>query len=169
MLAPAADAQWSQTSMDEAFLLTNVCPQVGKGFSRNYWADLEAFCRGLVKHYPSVRIITGPLYLPKKEGDKWYTNYEVIGNPPNIAVPTHFYKIIIGEGKTTDGTAATSAFVMPNEAIDSVTPLVNFKMPVEEVEKASGLELFGELGAAKWREMCNEVECNIPPGKGSSQ
>jgi len=160
--APAADAKWSQASMDETFLLTNMCPQVGDGFNRDYWAHFEDFCRRLVKHYPSVRIITGPLYLPQRTPEgKWKVEYEVVGNPPNIAVPTHFYKIILGERKTGDGSVAVAAFVLPNKVISNHTPLTTFEVPVEVVERASGLEFLSKLGVAKRRKLCGEVECGI--------
>ena len=42
---PAADAKWNQSAMDETFYLTNMCPQVGEGFNRDYWAHFEDFCR----------------------------------------------------------------------------------------------------------------------------
>ena len=70
---PAADCKWSQDAMNATFALSNMCPQVGEGFNRDYWAHFEDFCRRLTTFYPSVRIVTGPLYLPKKEldGNKW--------------------------------------------------------------------------------------------------
>ncbi|KAK4981747.1 nuclease, partial [Elasticomyces elasticus] len=69
---PAADAKWSQDAMDDTFALSNMCPQVGDGFNRDYWAHFEDFCRRLTNHYPSVRVVTGPLYLPRREADgKW--------------------------------------------------------------------------------------------------
>ncbi|EDO19057.1 hypothetical protein Kpol_2000p21, partial [Vanderwaltozyma polyspora DSM 70294] len=94
---PAADAKFSQNAMNETFFLTNMSPQVGEGFNRDYWAHFEHFCRGLVGTYQSVRIVTGPLYLPKKDpvDGKFRVTYEVIGNPPSIAVPTHFFKLIV--------------------------------------------------------------------------
>ena len=64
---PAADARFSQQAMDDTFYLTNICPQVGDGFNRDYWAHFERFCRHLTDKYESVRIMTGPLYLPKRD------------------------------------------------------------------------------------------------------
>ena len=162
--APAANAKWSQPAMDETFVLTNMCPQVGNGFNRDYWAHFEDFCRRLTKNYPSVRIITGPLYLPHKTPDnKWKVEYEVIGKPPNVAVPTHFYKIILGEGKegSQRSSVALGAFILPNKEISNDTPLVEFEVPVEVVERASGLEFLGKLGVANRRRLCGEVECSI--------
>lgn len=66
---PAASAKWSQEAVDETFKMSNMCPQVGIGFNRHYWARLEAFCKNLTTRYPSVRVITGPLYLPHKGED----------------------------------------------------------------------------------------------------
>lgn len=39
--------QESQAAMDETFYLSNISPQVGSGFNRDYWARLEAFIRSL--------------------------------------------------------------------------------------------------------------------------
>ncbi|KAL8686672.1 MAG: hypothetical protein Q9224_005374, partial [Gallowayella concinna] len=135
---PAADAKWSQDALNQTFLLTNMCPQVGEGFNRDYWAHFEDFCRRLTNHYPSVRIVTGPLYLPRRdpEDGKWRVSYEVIGNPPNVAVPTHFYKVIFAEDGTTGGDVSVGAFVLPNARIDNEKPLQSFEVPIEAIERA---------------------------------
>lgn len=133
---PAADAKWSQAAMDDTFLLSNMCPQVGEGFNRDYWAHFEDFCRRLTSHYPSVRIVTGPLYLPKRgEDGKWRVSYEVIGQPPNVAVPTHFYKVIFAEDGKPGGSVSLGAFVLPNARIANDKPLTDFEVPVEAIER----------------------------------
>ncbi|GAB7348704.1 hypothetical protein MBLNU459_g7443t2 [Dothideomycetes sp. NU459] len=133
---PAADAKWSQAAMDDTFLLSNMCPQVGEGFNRDYWAHFEDFCRRLTAHYPSVRIVTGPLYLPKRgEDGKWRVSYEVIGQPPNVAVPTHFYKVIFAEDGKAGGNVSLGAFVLPNARISNDKPLTDFEVPVEAIER----------------------------------
>jgi len=133
---PAADAKWSQEAMDDTFALSNMCPQVGEGFNRDYWAHFEDFCRRLTNNYPSVRIVTGPLYLPKREPDgKWRVSYEVIGSPPNVSVPTHFYKVIYAEDGKIGGNVSLGAFVLPNAVISNDKPLTDFEVPVEAVER----------------------------------
>ena len=73
--------------------VSNVCPQVALGFNRGYWSYLERFVRGLVFKFDDVYVITGPMYLPKKEADgHFYVRYRVLGDPPNTSVPTHFFK-----------------------------------------------------------------------------
>ncbi|KAK6342609.1 nuclease [Orbilia javanica] len=164
-MAPAADAKFSQQAMDETFYLTNMCPQVGEGFNRDYWAHLEDFCRRLTTKYRSIRVITGPLYLPKLDSDgKYRVSYEVIGSPPNVAVPTHFYKIILGESGTTPNpttSVAIGAFVLPNAPIDNKTPLAEFSVPVEMIEKASGLDFLSLVPTERRRSLCREVDCSI--------
>ncbi|KAG9242465.1 hypothetical protein BJ878DRAFT_515357 [Calycina marina] len=160
---PAADAKWSQDAMNDTFFLTNMCPQVGEGFNRDYWAHFEDFCRSLTTRYPSVRIVTGPLYLPKRDATdgKWRVSYEVIGNPPNIAVPTHFYKVIFAEDGTTSGPVAVGAFVLPNAKIPNEKPLMDFEVPVEAVERASGLEFATKLPVQRRTRLCADTMCSL--------
>jgi len=148
--------------MDDTFSLSNMCPQVGDGFNRDYWAHFEDFCRRLTGRYPSVRIVTGPLYLPRKEADgKWRVSYEVIGNPPNVAVPTHFYKVIFGEDGLVGGQVALGAFVLPNAPIPNTKPLQDFEVPIEVVERASGLEFAAKLPSTRRKKLCEEVACSL--------
>ncbi|KAI9055706.1 hypothetical protein LZ554_000648 [Drepanopeziza brunnea f. sp. 'monogermtubi'] len=160
---PAADAKWSQEAMNDTFYLSNMCPQVGEGFNRDYWAHFEDFCRRLTTRYPSVRIVTGPLYLPKRDpaDGKWRVSYEVIGNPPNIAVPTHFYKVIFAEDGTTTGPVAVGAFVLPNARIPNGKPITDFEVPVEAVERASGLEFASLLPVARRKRLCADTVCAL--------
>ena len=148
--------------MNSTFALSNMCPQVGDGFNRDYWAHVEDFCRRLTSFYPSVRIVTGPLYLPKRDADgKWKVSYEVIGHPPNVAVPTHFYKVIFAEDGKTGGNVSLGAFVLPNDRIANDKPLQDFEVPIEAVERASGLEFAGLLPPARRKRLCKEVACSI--------
>ena len=163
---PAADAKWSQEAMDSTFVLSNMCPQVGEGFNRDYWAHFEEFCRDLTRHYPSVRIVTGPLYLPKRDpvDGRWRVSYEVIGSPPNVAVPTHFYKVIYGEessAQSPTAKVALAAFVLPNADIPNEKSLADFEVPVEAVERASGLTFAEKLPVERRKSLCREVRCEI--------
>lgn len=163
---PAADVKFSQEAMNSTFYLTNISPQVGEGFNRDYWAHLEYFCRCLTKKYNSVRVVTGPLYLPKWDpiDKKYKVSYEVIGNPPNVAVPTHFFKLIIAEGPKNDpknDNLAVATFVLPNEKIPNETKLLDFEVPVNALERSSGLEFLKNVPATKQKRLCEEVNCQI--------
>ena len=52
--------------------------------------------------------------------------YQVIG-PNNVAVPTHFFKIIVGEYETTRD-LELEAFVLPNEAIPDHVSIHSFQV-----------------------------------------
>lgn len=159
--APAADAKYSQTAMDETFLLTNMSPQVGEGFNRDYWAHLEDFCRRLTQNYDNVRVMTGPLYLPKECDDgKYRVTYEMVGSPPNIAVPTHFFKLVVGENISSEK-ISVAAFVLPNDVISNDTPLTTFQVPVEALERSSGMELLQKIPYFNKKDLCKEVKCEI--------
>lgn len=125
-LAAAGNHKSHQLHCEQTFYLTNMAPQVGSGFNRDKWNSLEKYVRKLTKQYANVYVCTGPLYLPKKEADgKTYVKYQVIGTNA-VAVPTHFYKVVVGE--TNDGRYELESYVLPNQKIDDETPLNVFQV-----------------------------------------
>ncbi|XP_054006449.1 endonuclease G, mitochondrial isoform X1 [Hylaeus anthracinus] len=146
-LAAAGNHKVNQSHIEQTFFLSNMAPQVGVGFNRDAWNRLEKYVRNLTKMYKDVFVCTGPLYLPKKEADgRKYVRYEVIG-ANHVAVPTHFYKIIVLE--TNDSKLEMEAFVMPNAPIADNTPLTNFQVPPESIERAAGLLFFDKISRDK--------------------
>lgn len=122
---------------------------------------MENFCRSLTKTYPDVYVFTGPLYLPHQEADgKYYVKYQVIGNPPNVAVPTHFYKVILAQK---NGYYHVGAFVLPNQVISDDVPLTNFQVPLDAVERGAGLTFFDGMGPHKGSlgDLCKDTKCQI--------
>ena len=85
----------------------------------------------------------------------------MIGNPPNVAVPSHFYKVIFAEDGRTGESVSLGAFVLPNAKIANEKPLEAFEVPVEAVERASGLEFASKLPAQRRKRLCAEVDCSI--------
>ncbi|KAN0064227.1 nuclease [Thecaphora frezii] len=188
-MVPAADAKSSQAAMNETFFLTNIAPQVGAGMNRDYWAHTEDFVRRLTARFADLYVFTIPLYLPRQSSDgKWRVTYEVIGNPPNVSVPTHFAKVILGVGAASSSDRATApdptpaaggltsklgfaahdanmlalgAFVMPNSVIPNEAPLESFAVPVETVERAAGLTLFPPAIKSAAKRLCETVKCQI--------
>lgn len=137
-LAPAADNKASAAKMAQTFLLTNICPQHPK-FNRGYWARLEKHVRDLTKAYPVVNVISGPLFLPQEveDGTRW-VRYQVIGEN-DVAVPTHFFKVLILENSI--GEPEFEGFLLPNENIPLGTPIENFKTTIKKIEQLSGFIL----------------------------
>ena len=52
-----------------------------------------------------------------------------------MAVPTHFFKVIVAEGPDTAGPVAVGAFVLPNQEINNSVALTSFLTPVEAIER----------------------------------
>lgn len=152
--------------MDQTFLLTNIAPQVGRGFNRDYWAYFETWVRSLAFTEKNVYVFTVPLYLPTQDPltKKWHVRYEVIGKAPgpNVSVPTHFSKVILTSSDhppRPTSTTAIAAFVLPNAIIPDEVPLTSFQVPIETVEHASGLSLFSPALKATARPLCQTVTC----------
>jgi len=166
-MVPAADAKISQEAMNETFLLSNIAPQVGAGFNRHYWAYTEEWCRRLTNTFQDVFVFTVPLYLPKQDPDgKYRVTYEVIGNPPNISVPTHFAKVVLASRPASAfspqlAELSVGAFVLPNAEIPDDTPFTKFIVPVEAVERAAGLSLFSEDIKKSAKHICQTAKCDV--------
>ncbi|KAI5726493.1 hypothetical protein M8J76_003639 [Diaphorina citri] len=146
-LAAAGNHKANQKHLDQTFVLSNISPQVGAGFNRDKWAELEKHSRKLLKQYPNVYVCTGPLYLPMKSPNgKKYVNYEVIGDS-NVAVPTHFFKIIVAENE--NGKLVMENYVLPNAVISDSTPLTSFMVPLDSIQRAAGFLFFEKLDKSK--------------------
>lgn len=128
-LAPSADRTYDCGVLQEVFYLSNMSPQL-HSFNSGHWEKLERYVRELTNQYDKVHVFSIPLYLPHEEGDKKYVHYQVIGKN-NVAVPTHFAKVIFAGDKT-------FAFMLPHEDIDSKVPLEDFSVTLQDIEKASG-------------------------------
>ena len=80
------------------------------------------------------------IVISRLEADgKLYVKYEVIGKN-NVSVPTHFFKVVVIENDK--GEFEMNSFVIPNQSFPENTPLKNFLVPVETIERASGFLLF---------------------------
>ena len=53
------------------------------------------------------------------------------------------------------------AFVLPNAKIANDRPLTAFEVPIEAVERASGLEFATKLPAQRRKKLCAEVNCSL--------
>jgi endonuclease G len=137
----------------------------------------------LKKENDDVFICSGGMILPKKTKDgQFVVQYKMIGTPPNVAVPTHFYKVIVvtrndgavidvdRDGRATPASdakrrVAMAAFVMPNSAIAQDAPLTAFLVEPDVVYKSIGTRLFPQLDRERHnvRHLCDVADCSLPP------
>lgn len=59
------------------------------------------------------------------------------------------------------GPVAVGAFVLPNAAIPNEKPLTDFEVPVEAVERASGLEFASKLPVQRRKRLCTDTVCAL--------
>ncbi|MBW2063347.1 MAG: DNA/RNA non-specific endonuclease [Deltaproteobacteria bacterium] len=152
-MAPAGDMKRSWRVMSESFLLSNMCPQVGRGFNRNIWKNLESAIRGWVEQRGTLTIITGPIFAI--QGNR--VSYQVVGEN-HVAVPTHFYKIIVDASNPNRPEAL--AFMLPNENL-SGRSYREFLTSIDEIEKATGLDFLSALPVAVQESLESEKASRI--------
>lgn len=142
ILSSSSHYQGQPDQVKDAFLLSNITPQ-SPHFSKVLWNSLERSIQETSLNSKDVYVVTGVLFMPSEyEDGNRYVQYRVIGDH-DVAVPTHFYKVILAESYS--GDYEMSAYIIPNDAIPSGLELAQFKTTVEEVEKHSGLIFFDQL------------------------
>ncbi|OTF78357.1 endonuclease G, mitochondrial-like protein [Euroglyphus maynei] len=138
-LAAAGNYRSNPEHIKETYILSNIAPQIGRGFNRDKWNDLEKYCRRKVRELKSgVWICTGPLYLPQKDtaSGKHFVRYEVIGHN-HVAVPTHFFKVLLYHGH--NDRWFMECFLMPNQVINEKTSIHSYRVNPEVIERAAAI------------------------------
>ena len=76
-----------------------------------------------------------------------------------MAVPTHLYKVILVEkyGKP----YGLSSFVIPNKPIGYERKLQDFKVPLLDLEKKTGVTFLPKLDRTKVQDLCKVDDCKL--------
>jgi endonuclease G len=128
-LCPAGDMEFDKSAYTDTFFTSNISPQK-HDFNSGVWNRLEQKVRYWAGKYNDIYIVTGGIL---KDSD------EKIGTE-KISVPKYFYKIILAKsGKE----HKAIAFLVPNE--DSDKSLYDFVVPIETLEKMTGIDFFPNL------------------------
>ncbi len=158
-LAPSANHTGSRLDNSATFFLSNMSPQVGRGFNQGYWRHLEASIRDLLKREEvrEVYVFTGPLFMPDtllEQGsahDSLTVTYRFIG-PNHVPVPTHYFKAVLAVCGPSRSTACDRshrlrlwAYVLPNAPIDNSTPIDDFAVTTDFLEHWAGFDLWSAL------------------------
>lgn len=129
-LYPAADAKWSQESMDDCFSLANMTPQL-HSLNNGAWKTLEEKERLWVQRDGRLVIIAGPIYSS--------TDNLRIGKT-GVRVPSGFFKVILAPDVASP---RAIAFVYPNDYAPG--NMQNYSMSVDEAEQLTGFDFFSSL------------------------
>jgi len=131
-MCPAGDNKWSYRAQEDAFLMTNICPQNGNLNQRD-WKYLEEACREWAKKYGKIYIVAGPVF---------YSNdYNMVGEN-EVAVPDAFFKVVLRVGPTSETTKAIG-FIFANEKGHHKMDF--YVRSVDEVEEITGMDFFHQL------------------------
>jgi len=127
-LCPAADRKFNKKAFDETFLTSNISPQ-RNSFNAGIWNNLEKQVRHWVKKEKELYIVTGPVFKNSTQS----IGFE------KVTVPSHFYKVILKNGKN----PKLIAFLLPHKA--SSKALTNYVIATDKLEKLLGIDFFKEL------------------------
>ena len=141
-IMPAADASWNQDAMQETFYLSNIAPQVGLGFNKGIWKELEEKIRKWAKERGELYIYAGPIFA--------FKDVKTIGLN-HVAVPTHFFKIVFDPQKV-----EAIAFICPNVSLKSGT-IQYYIVSIKDIEQRTGFDFLSALGKG----VQQKIEANI--------
>lgn len=129
-MAPAGDMKWSAKAMRESFYLSNICPQK-PDLNRGIWKELEEQARLWAKENGSLLIVTGPVITD---------DMRRLGKN-RVGIPKTFYKVIC---TITNGKPEGVGFLFDNKDYGK-TPLKSMMLPIDSVEKITGIDFFPAL------------------------
>ncbi|EDW82902.2 uncharacterized protein Dwil_GK10249 [Drosophila willistoni] len=123
----------------ESYIFPNIVP-ISRGLKNNVWLRLEHYVRELAMESGSVYVYTGPLFMPQRITFRnWAIRHHVMGMN-TIAVPTHFFKVIISEER--DALPRMEGYVVPNADIDKEMDLNSFMSDIRDIEHFAGLKFY---------------------------
>ncbi len=129
-LLPAADMRFSEEAFDDTFYTSNVTP-MDHDFNGGLWNDLEKQVRYWAKRYGKLYIVTGGMLKP---------GLERIGRE-RVAVPDEFYKVILDYNDKKH--PRMLGFLIKHH--DSLVSPKVFSVPVDKIEKLTGIDFFPAL------------------------
>lgn len=125
-LCPAGDMKFSKKAFEDTFYTSNISPQK-KDFNAGVWNRLEQKVRYWADKYDGIYVVTGGILSG---------GLKTIGNE-KVAVPNYFYKVLLD---VDNGNYRMIGFLVPHE--NSQKPLYEFVVPVDEIEKKTGIDFF---------------------------
>ena len=175
-MAPGAD--FPVDSTQDTYTLCNIAPQ-DPAMNKGIWNSLEEWTRRLVHSNDvaanhTVYVVTGPLWLPRKQlGDgKFEYQHIGLGRPPSlVAVPTHFFKVVLvaNERDTKNPILRFACFVVGNEEAYPSKKLEDYVVPWRDLETVTGLQFFPKWATTEWKDKADQVmKFQVPASVGSN-
>lgn len=127
-LAPAATIDFSEKSMQQSFLLSNIVPQ-NSSLNRGVWSSLESWVRECANEHDDLQIITGTI-----------VNDSSATLNDNIKIPDSLYKIVVKPSSP----AQSIAFLFSNNKPAS-SQLKDYITTIDEIERYTNLDFLDNV------------------------
>lgn len=142
-LLSAGDRVFSKQAYEETFYTSNIAPQIFE-FNAGIWNSLEVRIRNFVKKNGEIFVVTGGIL---SDGLK------TIGNE-KVAVPNHFYKIILFKDNQKYKMAA---YLIPHNKIKKQN-YSDFSVTTDSIEKLTGIDFFYSLESTIQEQLESNVD-----------
>ena len=139
-MCPAGDNKWSDESMAQSFLLTNVCPQ-NHGLNKNAWNDLEIQCRDWAREYGAIDVVCGPIYRTAtcSNGNMKASSTQRFIGRNKVWVPDAFFKVVLCRSRS----PKAIGFIYENRG--GQQHMNECACTIDEIERITGIDFFPVL------------------------
>jgi endonuclease G len=145
-MIPNADLNRARFAQTNSFIFSNMAPQHDQ-FNSGIWARLESRVRAWARVADGVYVVTGSIFDKDGDGQRDADADAEFVSPTNrVAIPTHFYKIILHVRPS--GFIDAISFILPHldQSVGSTNPyLSNHIVTIDEIESITGTDFFPEL------------------------
>lgn len=149
---PSADRLTREANV-QTFYGTNMTPQLGS-LNQQGWASFEGDVRDWSRQFDTLYVVTGCMV----EGS---TKVAYDNDNKAVAVPTAYFKALLGYKKDLSIAAATAGylaigFYYPHEAYSGGH--MEKSMTIDELEKKTGMDFFVNLPAKAGQSLADKIE-----------
>lgn len=148
-MVPRADMNRTEAAMVNTYVFSNMVPQHNR-FNQQIWSTLEGFVRDWATVKGEIYVISGAIFDRDESGER--DPDDLVNRLPfrgRVAVPSHFYKIIIHE--RADGFMETMAIVLrhhdwspPGDQREGY--LTARLTSIDQIEELTGIDFLPGLG-----------------------
>ncbi len=145
-MVPRSDLNRTQTAMDNSFIFSNMAPQF-PNFNQRVWERLERMVRNWAIVSDGIHVITGAVFdrdgNEQRDADE---DADRVNPTERVAIPTHFYKIIIH--RRPSGFIDTISILLPHDNRSNTNNDNHLRRnitSIDEIEGLTGIDFFPEL------------------------
>ena len=163
-MVPNADMNRSKVAQANTYFLSNMSPQFSR-FNQGVWARFEGHVRAWAKKFGKVHVVSGSVF-DADDDQKPDAAADAKFKPPTkrVAIPTHYYKILVREEAGGDLVALASLLPHVTKDPPNSDGFIEEKLvPIAEIKARSGVDFFPELPTATRKALESAVSSQLWP------